>query len=78
MGRAFAFVSRHRGKLLVLCAWLILLPLIEPPATAMGNRPHPAQGSGDKLPNSPEALLVQSLIDIQGNRLDAALKQRGK
>ena len=77
MGRAFA-LFRHRGKLLVLCAWLVLLPLAEPPATAMGSRPHPAQGSGDKLPNSPEALLVQSLIDIQGNRLDAALKQIDK
>ena len=75
MGHAFAFVSRHRGKLLVLAAWLVLLPLFEPPATAMGNRPHPAQGSDDKLPTSAEALLVQSLIEIQGNRLDVALKQ---
>ncbi len=75
MGRAFAFASRHRGKLLVLCAWLVLLPLIEPSATAMGNRPHPAQGSNEKQTSNPETLLVQSLIDIQGNRLDDALKQ---
>ena len=78
MGSAFAFISRHRGKLLVLGAWLILLPLIEPPATAMGYRPHPAQGSGKIQSNTPEALLVQSLIDIQSNRLDSAIKQIDK
>lgn len=66
-------LRQHRGKLLVLCATLLLLPLSEPPATAMSHRPSSAAGS---LPaNSPEALLVQSLIDIQNNRLDAALKR---
>lgn len=78
IGSVFALLARHRGKLLVLCAWLVLLPLTEPPATAMGSRPHPAKGSGSALSNNPETLLVQSLIDIQGNRLDAALKQIDK
>jgi len=66
-------LRQHRGKLLLLCATLLLLPLSEPPATAMSQRPSSAMGS---LPaNSPEALLVQSLVDIQNNRLDSALKR---
>jgi len=73
MARTLAFFSQHRGKLLVLCIWLTLLPLAEPPATAMGSRPSPAAGSRPGV-NTPEALLVQSLLDIQNNRLDAALK----
>lgn len=68
-----AFFSQHRGKLLVLCIWLLLLPLTEPPATAMGSRPSPAAGSRPGV-STPEALLVQSLLDIQSNRLDSALK----
>ena len=68
-----ATLRRHRGKLLVLGATLALLPLSEPPATAMGHRPHAAVAL--RQSNSPEALLVQSLIDIQNNRLDAALQR---
>ena len=74
LARMLAFCSQHRGKLLVLCTWLILLPLTEPPATAMGSRPGSAAG-GRSVVNTPETLLVQSLIDIQNNRLDVALKQ---
>ena len=69
---ALALLRQHRGKLLVLCTALALLPLSEPPATAMGNRPHAA--AAIRLSSTPEALLVQSLIDIQNNRLDAAVK----
>lgn len=73
LARPLNLLRQHRGKLLVLCTALLLLPLSEPPATAMSHRPNSAMGS---LPtNSPEALLVQSLVDIQNNRLDAALKR---
>lgn len=73
LARPLNLLRQHRGKLLVLCTTLLLLPLSEPPATAMGQRPSSAIGS---LPiNSPEALLVQSLVDIQNNRLDSALKR---
>jgi murein L,D-transpeptidase YafK len=74
MARTLAFCSQHRGKILVLATWLVLLPLTEPPATAMGSRPGSAT-SHRSMANTPEALLVQSLIDIQNNRLDMALKQ---
>jgi murein L,D-transpeptidase YafK len=73
-GRVFAFLSPHRGKLTALVASLILLPLAEPPATAMGHRPHSATARPGKDISDPEALLVQTLLDIQSNRLDAALK----
>jgi len=71
--RSMDWLRQHRGKLLGLCAALLLLPLSEPPATAMGHRPNSATSSLQS--NSPEALLVQSLVDIQNNHLDAALKR---
>ena len=55
---------------------MALLPLSEPPATAMGSRPSAA--AVGRQTNTPEALLVQSLMDIQGNRLDVALKNIDK
>lgn len=67
-------LSHHRGKLLVLFSWVMLLPLVEPPATAMGNRPRAVPASGAHAVSSPEALLVQSLMDIQNNHLDSALR----
>ncbi len=67
-------VAHHRGKLLVLFTWLLLLPLVEPPATAMGSRPRAAPASSAHAISSPEAMLVQSLMDIQANRLDSALR----
>lgn len=67
-------VSRHRGKLTVLFTWLLLLPLAEPPATAMGSRPRSVPANGAHAVSGPEALLVQSLIDIQNNHLDSALR----
>lgn len=69
-----AALARHRGKLTVLFACLLLLPLAEPPATAMGNRPRAVPSTGAQAVSGPEALLVQSLIDIQNNHLDAALR----
>jgi len=69
-----ALLSQHRGKLLVLFTWLLLLPLMEPPATAMGNRPRAVPAGGAHAVSSPEALLVQSLMDIQNNHLDSALR----
>ena len=71
--RTLAFLRQHRGKLLAFCMTFVLLPLSEPPATAMGNRPDSA--SAIRQFNTPDALLVQSLIDIQSNRLDSALKR---
>jgi murein L,D-transpeptidase YafK len=68
-------LSHHRGKLLVLFTWLLLLPLVEPPATAMGTRPRAVPAAGAQAISSPEAMLVQSLMDIQANRLDSALRQ---
>lgn len=73
-GRVIAFLSQHRGKLTALCASLVLLPLAEPPATAMGHRPQSATARPGKDISDPEALLVQTLLDIQSNRLEAALK----
>lgn len=72
--RLFALLSQHRGKLTVLLTWLLLLPLAEPPATAMGNRPRSVPANGAHAVSGPEALLVQSLIDIQNNHLDSALR----
>lgn len=66
-------LSAHRGKLTVLFTWLLLLPLAEPPATAMGSRPRTVAAATATTARTPEALLVQSLIEIQNNRLDAAL-----
>jgi murein L,D-transpeptidase YafK len=65
---------RHRGKLLVVFVWLMLLPVAEPPATAMGSRPGAVPAAGVRPASGPESLLVQSLLDIEGNRLDAALR----
>ncbi len=62
-----AWLRHHRGKLLALGVSLMLLPLAEPPATAMGQRPRPADAHYAKSPTDPESLLVQS-------RLDSALK----
>ena len=73
MARSLPFLRQHRGKLLAICTILVLLPLSEPPATAMGKRPNSATAS--RQINTPEALLVQSLIDIQNNRLDTALQR---
>ena len=73
MARIMAFVRRHRGKLLAFSMTFALLPLSELPATAMGNRPSSA--TAIRQINTPETLLVQSLIDIQSNRLDSALKR---
>lgn len=73
-GRLFTFLSQHRGKLTALVASLMLLPLAEPPATAMGHRPQSASARAGLGLSNPEALLVQTLLDIQSNRLDAALK----
>ncbi len=73
MARSLAFFRRHRGKLLAFSMTFALLPLSEPPATAMGNRPTAAAIRASI--NTPEALLVQSLLDIQSNRLDIALKR---
>lgn len=66
-------LSAHRGKLTVLFTWLLLLPLAEPPATAMGSRPRAVATTSAPVARTPEALLVQSLLDIQNNRLDQAL-----
>ena len=77
-GRGLALLeilTRHRGKFLVLVSALVLLPFGEPPATAMGSRPHAAPASTYFLSSNPETLLAQSLLDIQNNRLDLALKQ---
>ncbi len=76
LARSLAFLRQHRGKLLALCTTLALLPLSEPPATAMGSRPISAAAIHQS--NTPEALLVQSLLDIQSNRLDVALKRIDK
>ncbi len=73
LARSLAFLRQHRGKLLALCTTMALLPLSEPPATAMGSRPSAAVAS--RQINTPEELLVQSLLDIQSNRLDVALKR---
>ena len=73
-GPAFAFLSQHRGKLTVLITCLLLLPLAEPPATAMGNRPRNVPAHDAHAVSSPESLLVQSLMDIQNNHLDSALR----
>ncbi len=68
-------LAAHRGKLTVLFTWLVLLPLAEPPATAMGHRPRGVAAPAPITPaRTPEALLVQSLMEIQNNRLDAALR----
>jgi len=74
MASFYPMISQHRGKLLALLTWLMLLPLAEPPATAMGSRPRGAAPAGAQAVSSPEALLVQSLMDIQGNHLDSALR----
>ncbi|MEO1766115.1 L,D-transpeptidase family protein [Thiobacter aerophilum] len=68
-------LSAHRGKLTVLFTWLLLVPLAEPPATAMGSRPRVVATSPAPQPRTPESLLVQSLLDIQHNRLDQALEK---
>lgn len=70
-----SFIARHRGKLLVLVSAMVLLPFSEPPATAMGSRPSATSVSTRLLSSNPETLLAQSLLDIQNNRLDLALKQ---
>ncbi len=70
---SLAFLRQHRGKLLAFSMTFALLPLSEPPATAMGNRPISAVAI--RPINTPEDLLVQSLIDIQSNHLDVALKR---
>jgi murein L,D-transpeptidase YafK len=67
------FWLAHRGKLLALIVCLAFMPLMEPPATAMGSRPRVAPAAQSQSPQTPEALLVQSLLDIQNNRLDSAL-----
>ena len=74
MARSLAFLRQHRGKLLALSTVFALLPLSEPPATAMGNHPIVAVAALRQI-NTPEALLVQSLIDIQSNHLDVALQR---
>ncbi len=70
-----SFIARHRGKVLVVVSALALLPFSEPPATAMGSRPSVASLPSRLLSSNPETLLAQSLLDIQNNRLDLALKQ---
>lgn len=76
LGRVFLeILTRHRGKLLVFLSAMVLLPFSEPPATAMGSRPGAVAGKAPLLSNNPEILLAQSLLDIQNNRLDLALKQ---
>lgn len=68
-------LSAHRGKLAVFFTWLLLLPLLEPPATAMGHRPRAVPANPAAAPRTPEGLLVEALLDIQNNRLDAALQR---
>lgn len=60
-------------KLAVCLSWLLILPLADQPAGAMGNRPSLAQNR-PHLPSGPEALLVKSLLEIKNNHLNSALR----
>lgn len=69
----FRLAAAHRGKLLVLASSLfLLLPLADPPATAMGSRPRAVAPTAERA-QTPEALLAQALLDIRANRLDQAM-----
>jgi len=65
------FASRHGARVRAVALPLLAAVILAGDVSAMGNRP----GQLTRALRMPETMLVETLIDIRNNRLDAALKR---